>query len=454
MQYVKYNIVVKVIILIICSFIFVACDNNSDSNQNLLSLSFDEKEDYKEKIYNLMYEYYWKYDDTTFEFFSSNIPSDIKENESIFQASNDIGLNLLKYSGQNCIVVTVNLQHFNGNSAGRGYYYFINDKIVGAYYTSGNAKNVYSFNIRNIFLNSPSFIKYETNENQSYFKEYKSALNIDGFSDTSLNDKGVFMALSINENILNIYTYSNNKLIIYKTLNLSKYDSMPISATFIEENGILNGLAVIIGKKVETYEQDVENISFDSEKVIFFDKNFNKINSEILLENNNATYIFTDDNNIGIFLDENIEYYSNINSTWTKINQFRIEHTINHIHITDLDNDNIKEYIMTDGFDMYMYRKTDNNFINIWRTHIMIPNFIGYIYSGDLNNDGVKEIYVSDITGTVIRYILTEKGLLTNNEDIEYGENIYTSDFNNDGKDDYIKVFFDEKLRQSMFIQQ
>ena len=109
---------------------------------------------------------------------------------------------------------------------------------------------------------------------------------------------------------------------------------------------------------------------------------------------------------------------------------------------------------MTDGFDLYMYRKTLMGYINIWRTHITVENFTVYIYSGDLNDDGIKEIYISDITGTAVRYVLTEKGLITRNEDIEYGNNIYSGDFNGDGKDDYIKMFFGEKVEQTMYIQQ
>ena len=55
----------------------------------------------------------------------------------------------------------------------------------------------------------------------------------------------------------------------------------------------------------------------------------------------------------------------------------------------------------------------------------------------DLNGDGVKEIYTCDTTATTIRYILTEKGLQTANEDIDYGECIYPCDFDGNGKADY-----------------
>ena len=49
----------------------------------------------------------------------------------------------------------------------------------------------------------------------------------------------------------------------------------------------------------------------------------------------------------------------------------------------------------------------------------------------------MKEVYTCDTTATTIRYILTEKGLRTANEDIDYGECIYPCDFDGSGKADY-----------------
>ena len=58
-----------------------------------------------------------------------------------------------------------------------------------------------------------------------------------------------------------------------------------------------------------------------------------------------------------------------------------------------------------------------------------VENFYGPLMSGDMNGDGVQEIYACDTTATTIRYILTEKGLKTANEDIQYGQCIYPCDF-------------------------
>ena len=114
-----------------------------------------------------------------------------------------------------------------------------------------------------------------------------------------------------------------------------------------------------------------------------------------------------------------------------------MKHTVEYIHITDLDGNGVKEYLMSDGMDLYLYQKNDNNFRKIWSTHLGVESLYGPITSGDLNRDGVKEVYVCDMTGTTIRYLLTEKGLRSSNEDIVYAQCIYPYDLNSDGLDDY-----------------
>ncbi len=456
---------IKKISIVIALILFITGCSKGNNDINDFTITFDQKTKYKEQIYSLMYDYYWKYDDSTVEFFSSTVPENTDENTKFFEASEDVGLNLKKYAGNTCVVATANLQHFNGDYAGRGYFYFNNDKLSGAYYTSEDTDDVYGFETRNVFLNSPAFKGYESNSDMGNFKEYKSYIDSMGFSDTSHSSDGSFIAMSVNENNIKIYKYVNKRMIIYKSVYVASGGLVPLSATFIENNDIVSGVSVILGENEESEEieeniydeehnhDEEKNISI-SKKVIFLDDNFSKTGEEMVLENSNCTYIFDDDGQMAIVAGENIEYYSKSENGWEKVAKHRLGHSANHVHITDLDNDGVNEYIMTDGFDLYMYRKTLMGYINIWRTHITVENFTGYIYSGDLNDDGIKEIYISDITGTAVRYVLTEKGLITRNEDIEYGNNIYSGDFNGDGKDDYIKMFFGEKVEQTMYIQQ
>ena len=138
----------KLLIIFTVVFMLTGCNIGGNSDNDTFTISFDDKEKYKEQIYNLMYDYYWRYDDTTVEFFSSSVPENIDENIPAFEASDDIGLNLKRYAGESCVVATLNLQHFNGDYAGRGYYYFNGGKLSGAYYTSSNGDDIYSFNTK------------------------------------------------------------------------------------------------------------------------------------------------------------------------------------------------------------------------------------------------------------------------------------------------------------------
>ena len=74
----------------------------------------------------------------------------------------------------------------------------------------------------------------------------------------------------------------------------------------------------------------------------------------------------------------------------------------------------------------------------MWQTNINIHSIVGEIQVGDLNGDNALEVYLSDTTGTTIKYVSTPTGLKTLNENIFYGEKYIVQDFNNDGICDYM----------------
>ena len=101
---------------------------------------------------------------------------------------------------------------------------------------------------------------------------------------------------------------------------------------------------------------------------------------------------------------------------------------------------------------MYVYHAVNDSFRKLWSTHVGVENFYGPLMSGDLNWDGVQEIYACDTTATTIRYILTEKGLKTANEDIQYGQCIYPCDFDGNGREDYWFVADNEDRRGQLYL--
>ncbi len=114
--------------------------------------------------------------------------------------------------------------------------------------------------------------------------------------------------------------------------------------------------------------------------------------------------------------------------------------TIIGMDIDDIDGDGEKEYIFTDGMDIFIYHKSAYSFKCIWSTHLSIESFEKYIYTADTNLDGVKELYMLDSTGTTSKYVLEEKGIYIDNESISYGERYNFADFNGDGRDDCLII--------------
>ena len=149
--------------------------------------------------------------------------------------------------------------------------------------------------------------------------------------------------------------------------------------------------------------------------------------------------------------DAEVEYEEK-DGSWQNTGTRKLRHQVTQCHITDLDGDGVKEYILTDGMDLYVYHAVNDSFRKLWSTHVGVENFYGPLMSGDLNGDGVQEIYACDTTATTIRYILTEKGLKTANEDIQYGQCIYPCDFDGNGREDYWFVADNEDRRGQLYL--
>lgn len=194
---------------------------------------------------------------------------------------------------------------------------------------------------------------------------------------------------------------------------------------------------MVLSSITEEGSGESEHVFTRSEKILFYDANMQKTSEEISLESNDAGALAAEGSKLMLSDDKTIQYYERGEGGWSNTGFTRLKHTVEYIHITDLDGNGVKEYLMSDGMDLYLYQKNDNNFRKIWSTHLGVESLYGPITSGDLNRDGVKEVYVCDMTGTTIRYLLTEKGLRSSNEDIVYAQCIYPYDLNSDGLDDY-----------------
>ena len=169
---------------------------------------------------------------------------------------------------------------------------------------------------------------------------------------------------------------------------------------------------------------------------MLYDENLH-VAGEIPLEGELCTAIGAEGDKLYLFIDQSMNEYEKGEENWSIVASHKLKHPVSQFHATDLDGDGKVEYLMTDGMDLYLYHHTGGSMKKIWSTHLGVENFYGPITSGDLNGDGVKEIYACDTTATTIRYVLTEKGLQSENEDIDYGQCIYPCDFDGNGKTDY-----------------
>ena len=208
-----------------------------------------------------------------------------------------------------------------------------------------------------------------------------------------------------------------------------------IDAACIEESGE--------GESEKTYTR--------AERVMLYDSRLN-VAGEIPLEGELCTALGAENGRLYLFIDKNMEIYEEKDGSWQNTGTRKLRHQVTQCHITDLDGDGVKEYILTDGMDLYVYHAVNDSFRKLWSTHVGVENFYGPLMSGDMNGDGVQEIYACDTTATTIRYILTEKGLKTANEDIQYGQCIYPCDFDGNGREDYWFVADNEDRRGQLYL--
>lgn len=444
----------KIFIIFIMLFIISACSNSGDDESEIFTLPIETEQKYDDMIDETLYNFYWKYDESSMSYLKMIAPLKEDENKNAeFKASRDSGFDLYSVSGKECIVGTVNIAHFNDDEAGIAYFYFFNDKIVGAYYVNKNTDKIYGLNNRNVFTKNVEFKKYEDSDKQVDFKEYNTDIPKSFLTTIGKNKNGNVTLAFIDGNTIKIYYYDR----FFRNVRTLSFNEglIPVSATFFQGRQEGDRLAVILGR--ETYESNgiEETKSYtESVKVVFFDEVYNKLPQEIDLSSYNYTCASRDDKYLVLSRFGAIEYYENSDEGIINITNYSIPHAVTGFKSCDIDNDGIMEYIMTDGLDLYVYQKNGLFFSNIWRTHISMNNLENNIYTGDLNNDGIKEIYICDKTGTIIRYVLKEIGFISQNEDIEYGDVIYPGDFNNDGFDDYIKVYNAERTYQNLYISQ
>lgn len=438
-----------ILLIIIGTFCLSGCASQGNAEESEFHLSKQEREAYEELVDNTLYQLYWRYDADTLSFFRGTVPENTPENEDLFLASEDVGFSMRQDAGKEAVTATVDLLHYNGDKAGRAYFYFTRRNVSGVYYVGGYDDSNHSLNVRNLFLADGKFTEFESDAEIPHegYTVKNAVFPVDGFIDSGVNSRGQRLIAAVDNGNIIIYRYAQNFARL-RTLYCNTGDMVATGVTFLEDGS----LAVLIGSVIVEGEGEGQTIYTKSEKVVFYNGSFSKTGEELPLISSEYICVAADGADLVLNDGRILEYYDRPEGQWTKKKQYFLEHGITDFHIVDLDGNGIMEYIMTDGLDLYLYHKTEKGFTRIWSTHLGVASLTGAIYSGDLNKDGIKEIYICDTTGTVIRYVLTPDGLRSRNEGVEYGDRIYPLDYNMDGTDDYVRLNDVEKLECSVYI--
>lgn len=427
----------------LCLFCMTGCSN--DKKDQSISLSAAEQEAYLKQIDGVMDEFYWSYDKDSLTFRGGEVPEDNQDNALLFTASQDAGYSLKAVSGSQCVMAMAKLLHYNGDGAGELNCIFVNKQLVGIYYIGGYKDEPYSLGERNPFLANGNFTAYEnwTGMNTQY-REYSGNLPADGFVTKSSDS----VAASIQNDRVELHRLWGNTISRLRTIT-PQGGLGAISAAYVETDDD-ELLAVLMAEKTE---KNAGEDALSTEKVVFYDSSSRSV-SEISLESEGCAALASENGKLFVFTGQAMETYEMGEDGWQRTRREILRHRVTQCQITDLDGNGVMEYLMTDGMDLYVYQHLETGLLKLWSTHLGVESLYGSLYSGDLNGDGVKEIYICDATGTTIRYILTERGLRSSNEDIQYGQAIYPCDWNGDGIDDYWNIADGEDGRGSLFLSQ
>ncbi len=414
--------------------LFAGC-GQEEVEEPIFSITEEERTAYIKEMDDLCYDYYWSYEKDSLIFLQGEIPAE----PEYFTATAAVGMELEEVAGEEAVLGIANLLHYNGDVAGELCCWFLHDELVGTYYLGGYDNSPYSMLERNPFLADGGFVAYENwTEMDEGFKEFGGTLPADGFVSSGYDDRGTPVVANISGNTLGIYGLSGTYL---SRVRSQKFDTNQelIGASLLQLDREA-AVAVLLTEMEEITQENADGeeevLTIWTEKVLVYSLDWELL-GEVPLQGYGYTGIAKDKDELLLFTADAMERYLYDDETWTKIGKSYLKHGVTQAHIVDLDGNGEEEYFLSDGLDLYVYQKRETGLVKIWSTHLGVENLYGSLYSGDLNRDGVSEVYLCDATGTTIRYILTERGFRSSNEDIAYGEALYVFDFNDDGLDDY-----------------
>ena len=430
---------------------FSGCAGQEETvSASVFTLPEETQQEYKAQIEETLNEFYWYYDSESFSYSKGRVPEETEEMAGLFAASADSGYDLSAYAGRQAVVYTVALTQFNHTSGGNGYFYFVSGQLAGAYHTSADEDGrAYSLQVRNPFTKGTTWAGYETDAPYTLGKGRQSSRLPAGFCASRAAEDGSCWYLSLGADRVQVYRSRNGSFSLQRSLAVEDLTGfLPLSAAFTADGGV----AVLVGHALEQSGEGNEQ-QIISDKAVFFDPSFRLTEEEILFTGGGYSCALLLDGETAFMNETAVEVYQQEGDGWTRTAAYPLGVGARAFCQADLDGDGTEEYLFTDYLDLYVYRRENNQFRRIWRTDVGVESFSGFLYTGDLNGDGIKEVYLADNTGTAIRYVLTENGFLSRNEDISYQQQLYVDDFNQDGRSDVILSEGAEDPVQTLYLR-
>ncbi len=404
------------------------CGEDDNANESL-TLTAQQQQQHQETIATVLDENYWEYDTASITFLQSTLPTK-EDAPDFYTASADCGYRADSYSGKEATLATASLIHYNGDAAGTALFYFCDGTLRAVCYQGGYDNGYYSLKERNPFLADGHFSQYEDWEGIS-----------SAYTETTLNlpQEGPLCLQHLSDGTCYALFSENGTISLWKenTSSFYKVGTFYLNGAFGVDAACLEQAdGTVIFAVLVTFQNENETTIAE---IRFFDENLSPLTEETFAAEE-ASAVTAMEQKLLVYQGQKLNIYEkNAEGVWAVSTSFQLRHYAQAICTADLDGNGTMEYLISDGMDLYLYQQNGQMLRRIWSTHLGIDTLYGHIFCGDMNGDGVQEIYVSDMTGTSIRYILTEHGLRSSNEDILYGERIYP-DIQADGSKDYLKI--------------
>ncbi len=439
-------------------FIFIACLFGCGEENVEFSIDDETKKLYGEKINEILKKDRWNYNEDRIFYEQGNVPDyETAGFEDVKRASLTGGLDIDGYEGSDAVRALVDIFYFNNEEAGKACFYFIDSDLVCEYYISGG--NIYGISEVNVFANDVFLGKTENVNEKKDFYEVKTNKDFIEFNDMCRKTSVIG---TISGEVVEFFKFNDGSFSLESKLDFSKESLFPMDISFDEEGNF----AVLLGRKKKTEhqiiqsEEDIQEMRENglteaeingmeilaSDRIVFFDNNYKSIFKPCNLDVSSYSAIDFKSGAVFAARGKGVDVFSGENGNFSKTKQYVLKQWVEKIKSDDIDGDGIREFIMTDDTNLFLYRLDDVPLL-VWKTHLSLKSMGGKFYVEDTNGDGIKEIYISDdFLKTSVKYALTDYGFKPFSAD--YGQEIIPGDFNGDGKTDYILIENDsEKFR-------